>query len=538
MKKFDYASELNKVVKTEIKPTKIITDFNNLDNNIVVICEKLRNDGFLKEAIDLQQTYVQYKRAERELDGDKLLDLAHPKPTKIKDLNVEVKPIQDLKKDIMKLVGIKTAGADKTPKILNDAHPKPTKVLDTEVLSVQDCKEKIMKLVGIKNAGIKDLVRIIKKADDGIPDGYIKLSPARVYGGIHFNPTVLRCFKGDVIKMLGSVKNFSEEYKATMKELINSYMVDNELSYIYTPYSYFNTLDTLTNKSDEDNEKTNTAMINMLRGIFDIAKETSRMCESINGLSYFYYNQSKQLSGGALIGKDKAGKLYYVNYDGSKGNEVNKDSKATPSESPVQQTPNTPSAPGKPLSAESMRHVWSSVGKYDLGNMPDNVKNSIKSSTDADNIRYIYYRKPESSTGYMVWYENGIYYGWMNNGERPSINKDKAKTNTVSDMLDGIDKVTNEHYVYRPSKTGGGDHYDAYFNGEFIGTFQNTTLSPVAYWKSHTLIARNRGYTLARSGKYWWKKNQEGKTYTAYRLDDPNTVLQENVSMSAEPTNV
>lgn len=169
MKKFDIASELSKHVKI---PAKIAskTDYNDLDINIVVIAQELESKGFLKEAIDLKERYVEYKKAERALDGDKLLDQAHPKPTKIEGLDVQVKPIQDLKKDIMKLVGIKTAGKE-TPAILNDAHPKSTDVkgTDGEALTVQDAKERIMKLLNTKPTGkYAQLAARILKSGRGI----------------------------------------------------------------------------------------------------------------------------------------------------------------------------------------------------------------------------------------------------------------------------------------------------------------------------------------------------------------------------------
>ena len=517
MKKFDYASELNKVVKIEIKPTKIITDFNNLDSNIVVICEKLRNDGFLKEAIDLQQTYVQYKRAERELDGDKLLDLAHPKPTKIKDLNVEVKSIQDLKKDIMKLVGIKTAGADKTPKILNDAHPKPTKVLDTEVLSVQDCKEKIMKLIKIADTATFT------------PQGYMNIGLKNIDAhGKFYNQVFM---KMNVIPLLNARINILSQYLesagAIKKEQAYAKgIIDwiNGSSYPYYKFPEavigcyrFSFHEYSDERNNEKEIKSKIIIANTLAGSY------------VPDCIEKFVITSNPVVGSMIFHTVKDGKHSFVDISGTENAEITKTYNTTPTESSAK-TPNTSSTPSTPLSSDSAKHIYSSIGEYDLGRMPDSIKNNVKEGKDANGNIFLYYSKPDDARGRMTWYPNGVYYDFLSLDATPSLKKEDVDKNSVSGLSEGYDNIQNVKYVWKWTDEKN-KKFDVYFNGVYIGNFDKNKDSPTKFynpinWYKSTpeyivkSLNLKHGYKPGGGGDYYYKPNDNDKSkYDAYDMN-------------------
>ena len=118
-KDFNFASAMasslgEKTFEKLVGPTKKIASdglFFDLKYDVLSLCEDLRKKGFLRQASQLEEKFYSYKKAELDLEGDSILDKAHPKKVELKDVDgdTEIENLTDHQKKVLEIVRKKKA---------------------------------------------------------------------------------------------------------------------------------------------------------------------------------------------------------------------------------------------------------------------------------------------------------------------------------------------------------------------------------------------------------------------------------------------
>jgi hypothetical protein len=163
-KKTDYASEMNAALGL-FKQASVKADvmLNDLDGDVLLMCKKLQDSGYAKEASELESKFRMFKKAETDvLSGKALIDKAHPKSVKVPGVPAaEVMSVVEMKREILQAAKMKDKTAGARNEYLAVAHPKGTKVpgLDVVVPTVEDAKEEILRALGLKKKASGSLIR-------------------------------------------------------------------------------------------------------------------------------------------------------------------------------------------------------------------------------------------------------------------------------------------------------------------------------------------------------------------------------------------
>lgn len=151
---FDNGSLKEDIVKTASAKKIDVVPTDNLSANLIKLCSALRESGYTDYASELENNFINYKRAEVHLynvhneTGDDIIDQAHPDGSaKIKGIEGDnvVETISDVKKKILDMVAKKPVGKLAAIKRLaargatNEAYNKLVWVINNFLYNIKYC---------------------------------------------------------------------------------------------------------------------------------------------------------------------------------------------------------------------------------------------------------------------------------------------------------------------------------------------------------------------------------------------------------------